>query len=95
MSQSDISGALRGRNCSVDDSSWHGTMTSGVMAANSNDDWTAGINWSAKILPVRVLGKCGGYDSDIADGMTWAGGLTVPGVPVIRACARHQSEPRR
>ena len=34
------------------------------------------------ILPVRVLGKCGGYDSDIIDGMAWAGGLDVPGVPV-------------
>ncbi len=27
-----------------------------------------------KILPVRVLGKCGGFDSDIIDGMRWAAG---------------------
>jgi len=30
---------------------------------------------------VRVLGKCGGYDSDIMAGMRWAAGLAVPGVP--------------
>ncbi len=43
--------------------------------------WLAGIDWAAKILPVRVLGKCGGYDSDIMDGVAWAAGLSVPGVP--------------
>ena len=43
--------------------------------------WTAGIDWAARILPVRVLGKCGGYDSDIVDGIAWAAGLDVPGVP--------------
>ncbi|MCW0014671.1 S8 family serine peptidase, partial [Burkholderia pseudomallei] len=31
--------------------------------------------------PVRVLGKCGGTLSDIADGMRWAAGLAVPGAP--------------
>jgi serine protease len=34
-----------------------------------------------KLLPVRVLGKCGGYDSDIMAAMKWAAGLTVPGLP--------------
>ena len=34
-----------------------------------------------RILPVRVLGKCGGFDSDIIAGMRWAAGLSVPGVP--------------
>ena len=43
--------------------------------------WTAGIDWAARILPVRVLGKCGGYDSDIVDGIAWAAGLDVPGMP--------------
>ena len=45
----------------------------GIIAANSNDAvWTAGIDWAAKILPVRVLGKCFGDDSDIIDGIAWA-----------------------
>ena len=71
-----------GLDCSVRNSTWHGTAVAGVIAANSNDGaWTAGIDWAAKVLPVRVLGKCGGWDSDIIDGLAWAGGLTVPGVP--------------
>ncbi len=40
-----------------------------------------GINWYSKILPVRALGTCGGSESDVADGMRWAAGLAVPGVP--------------
>ena len=68
--------------CSVENSSWHGTSVAGIIAANSNNgQWLAGIDWAAKILPVRVLGKCGGFDSDIVDGVAWAAGLPVPGVP--------------
>ena len=68
--------------CHETPSSWHGTSVSGVIGANTNDGiWTAGIDWAAKILPVRVLGKCGGFDSDIVDGIAWAAGLAVPGVP--------------
>lgn len=68
--------------CQVTNSSWHGTHVAGTIGANSNNGvGVAGVNWGAKILPVRVLGKCGGYDSDIADGMRWAAGLSVSGVP--------------
>ena len=41
----------------------------------------AGIAFNAKIVPARVLGKCGGYTSDIADAIIWASGGTVSGVP--------------
>jgi serine protease len=70
-------------NCgSAKNSSWHGTHVAGTIAASSNDsDTVVGINWQSKIVPVRVLGKCGGYTSDIADGIRWAAGLTVDGVP--------------
>ena len=69
--------------CEVSNSSWHGTHVAGTIAASSNNGYgVAGINWNSKILPVRVLGKCGGYDSDIIDGMRWAAGLSVSGVPV-------------
>ena len=82
VTQADIDGPLHGEDCSVENSSWHGTAVSAVIGANGNDHvWTAGINWSAKILPVRVLGKCGGTFSDILDGVAWAAGLSVPGVP--------------
>jgi uncharacterized repeat protein (TIGR01451 family) len=52
-----------------------------IGAATNNSTGVAGINWTSKILPVRVLGKCGGYTSDIVDGMSWAAGLAVSGVP--------------
>ena len=69
-------------NCKVEDSSWHGTSVAGIVAANSNNGkGVAGMDWFARLLPVRVLGKCVGYDSDILDGVTWASGLTVPGAP--------------
>jgi serine protease len=64
-------------------SSWHGTHVSGTVAAitNTNGEGVAGVAFDARILPVRVLGKCGGYVSDIADGILWASGVTVGGVP--------------
>jgi serine protease len=62
-------------------SSWHGTHVAGTIAAvTNNGQGVAGIGRDASILPVRVLGVCGGYLSDIADGMRWAAGLSIPGV---------------
>jgi serine protease len=52
-----------------------------IGASSNNGSGVAGINWNGLILPVRVLGRCGGVMSDIADGMRWAAGLDVPGVP--------------
>lgn len=71
------------QSCQPGGSSWHGTRTAGLIGALTNNGMgIAGINWNAYILPVRVLGKCGGFDSDIIDGMRWAAGLPVAGVPV-------------
>jgi serine protease len=70
------------KGCPADNSSWHGTHTSGTVGATGNNGLgVAGINWHSKIEMVRVLGKCGGYFSDVLDGMRWAAGLNVPGVP--------------
>ena len=67
---------------SVSDSSWHGTHVAGTVAAVTNNNLgVAGLSYEAKIIPVRVLGKCGGTRDDIADGIRWAAGLPVPGVP--------------
>lgn len=65
-----------------DDSSWHGTHIAGTIAAVSNNGiGVTGIAPKAKVLPVRVSGRCGAYTSDIIDGMVWAAGLPVHGVP--------------
>ncbi|NTY37313.1 S8 family peptidase [Burkholderia diffusa] len=63
-------------------SSWHGTRVMGVIGATANNGaGIAGVSWLGRILPVRVLGKCGGVTSDIADAMRWAAGIPVTGVP--------------
>ncbi|ASE53299.1 S8 family serine peptidase [Stenotrophomonas maltophilia] len=66
----------------VRDSSWHGTHVTGTIAeATNNGLHTAGLAYKAKVLPVRVLGYCGGTLSDITDAITWASGGTVAGIP--------------
>ena len=63
-------------------SSWHGTHVSGTVGELTNNALgMAGVAYKAKVLPVRVLGHCGGYDSDISDAIIWAAGGTVAGVP--------------
>ena len=70
-------------------SSWHGTHVAGTIAAATNNGvGVAGVAFGAKIVPVRVLGKCGGYTSDIADAIVWSSGGTVSGVPNIAARAQ-------
>ena len=63
-------------------SSWHGTVVSGEIAELTNNGiGMAGVAYNAKVLPVRVLGHCGGYDSDISDAIEWASGGHVDGIP--------------
>ncbi|MFD0726510.1 S8 family peptidase [Lysobacter brunescens] len=63
-------------------SSWHGTHVAGTIGAvTNNSKGVAGVAYGAKIQHVRVLGRCGGTLSDIADGVTWASGGTVSGIP--------------
>ncbi|MFN7120483.1 MAG: S8 family serine peptidase [Hydrogenophaga sp.] len=75
--------------CDVANSSWHGTFITGQIAAATNNSLgVAGINWGARILPVRVAGKCGALVSDLLDGVRWAAGLPVSGVPTNNNPAR-------
>ncbi|WP_045729189.1 S8 family peptidase [Xanthomonas sp. GPE 39] len=63
-------------------SSWHGSHVAGTIAeATNNGIGLAGIAPNATVLPVRVVGRCGGHLSDISDAITWASGGTVDGVP--------------
>ncbi|MFL6664744.1 MAG: S8 family peptidase [Rhizobacter sp.] len=70
-------------------SSWHGTHVAGTIAAvTNNGNGVAGVAFNAKVVPVRVLGKCGGYTSDIADGIVWASGGSVASLPANAHPAR-------
>ena len=70
------------KDCEIEDSSWHGTIISALVAAATNNGvGVAGINQDGRVLPVRVAGKCGAAVADIIDGMRWAAGLSVAGVP--------------
>lgn len=63
-------------------SSWHGLHVAGTVAAvTDNGVGVAGTARNARILPVRVLGRCGGSSFDITDAIRWAAGVSVPGVP--------------
>jgi len=76
-------------NTTAENSSWHGTQTSGLIGALTNDALgMASVARNVRILPVRALGKCGGFDSDIIAAMRWAAGLDVPGAPVNPTPAR-------
>ncbi len=71
-----------GRDLPNGESSWHGTHVAGTIGAvTNNGDLVSGVDWNAKLLPVRVLGRGGGTTFDIAAGMAWATGQNVPGVP--------------
>lgn len=51
----------------------HGTAVAAVAAADANDGGVAGMCWTCKILPVKVLGSDGsGSTYAIAQGITWA-----------------------
>lgn len=76
-------------SASGSNSSWHGTHVAGTIAAvGDNGEGVAGVAYGAKVLPVRALGKCGGYTSDIADAVVWASGGAVAGAPANPAPAR-------
>lgn len=73
----------------AESSTWHGTHVAGLVAAVGNNARDGlGVAYGAKVLPVRVLGRCGGYVSDILAGARWAAGLSVAGVPANPSPAR-------
>ena len=78
-------GVFTAAECAVGDytrSSWHGTQVAGLIgAATDNARGVASVGRNVRVMPVRVLGKCGGFTSDIAAAMRWASGVPVPGEP--------------
>ncbi|MEJ5208342.1 pre-peptidase C-terminal domain-containing protein [Denitratimonas sp. CY0512] len=91
ISSTSVAGDGNGRDADPSDpgdfsggysSSWHGTHVAGTVAAvGNNNKGIAGVAFGAKIQPVRVLGRGGGYDSDIAEAIVWSSGGNVSGVP--------------
>ncbi|MFN7207013.1 MAG: S8 family serine peptidase [Burkholderiales bacterium] len=64
------------QGCTVRNSSWHGTHVAGTVAAiGNNNEGVVGGAYGARILPVRALGKCGGFTSDVAAAIRWAAGV--------------------
>lgn len=75
--------------CGAHASTWHGLVIAGLVgAATDNGQGVAGVNWGARILPVRISGQCGASQLDIVDGMRWAAGLRVDGAPLNANPAR-------
>ena len=69
--------SLASDTCGARNSSWHGTQVAGLIGANTgNGIGMASVGQKVMVLPVRVLGKCGGFDSDIQAAMLWAAGLS-------------------
>jgi serine protease len=83
VTQAEVDGVFSGEGCSVEDSSWHGTQTTSLVAAATNEGvGMAGVGRNVRVLPVRVLGKCGGFTSDVIAAMYWAAGLAIPATTV-------------
>ena len=76
------------RDMGTDDpksSAHHGTHVAGVLAARTNNGvGMAGVDWKARVLPVRALGvKDGnGTDGDVVAAIKWAAGIQIPGAPI-------------
>jgi len=63
-------------------SSFHGSHVAGtIAAATNNGTGIAGVDWRAAILPVRVSGYGGVTIFDFVQGMQWAAGHSISGVP--------------
>lgn len=81
-----------GDSCEGSPASWHGTHVAGTIGAHTdssvdsagNPAYNAGIvgvSYGAKVQPIRALGACGGWLSDIAAAVTWAAGGSITGLP--------------
>ncbi len=72
-----------GDHCNAKPSSWHGTGVASVAAGSTNNaEGLAGVDWNARLLHARALGRCGGTDADIIDAIRWSAGLSVSGLPM-------------
>lgn len=59
-------------HCKSKTSTWHGDNVLGTVRL---------IAPEAQVVPVRIMGRCGGNTADVAAAVLWSAGLPVPGVP--------------
>ncbi len=58
-------------------SSFHGTHVAGTIGAESNNaSGSTGVDWQARIMPLRALGLDGGTTYDVIQAMRFAAGLS-------------------
>jgi serine protease len=70
-------------------SSFHGTHVAGtILAGGDNGVGITGVNWNAKLVTGRALGRCGGTTVDIDEAVAWMAGFQIDGVPNIPAAER-------
>jgi serine protease len=68
------------------ENSYHGTHVAGTIGAAVTNDrrGVAGGAWDVTVIPVRVLGRCGGELADIVSGIRWAAGIA----PAVNAAGQ-------
>jgi serine protease len=78
----------------MSDGSGHGTHVSGtVAAASNNSQGVAGVSWTSRLLPVRVLDDSGSGTSDeIYAGILYAAGFCVNNSNGIQVCPEHKAD---
>ncbi len=75
------------------ENSYHGTHVAGTIGAATTNDrvGVAGGAWDVTVVPVRVLGRCGGELADIVSGIRWAAGIA----PAVNAAGQQIVNPRQ
>ena len=77
-----VDAGMCGPNTPAVASTWHGTAVTGMLAATANNGTgIAGVAFNSKIVPIRVVGRCGARISDVAEAAIWAAGGSIQGVP--------------
>jgi len=58
----------------TEDDHMHGTFVASIAAANTNNyDGVAGVDWNARLMPIKVLDSTGeGTEAGAAEGIIWA-----------------------
>jgi serine protease len=70
-------------------SSFHGSHVAGtILAATNNNRGISGLNWNARLVTGRALGRCGGTTVDINEAVAWMAGFQVPPAPNLAAADR-------